>query len=145
MHTNQFGNIHNSRQFLAWHRWYLLQIENILRKVDPIVTVPYWDWSLWSGAPWLNQVFICAPVWKHIKTIFSGSVVKAWPNGVERRRKGSPVFTSIVIKFARKRTHAFLPPKAGQHKSCCLPRILKFSARGSITIAFFFEDASTYE
>ncbi|XP_078361289.1 tyrosinase-like [Oculina patagonica] len=55
-HTNQFGNIHNSRQFLAWHRWYLLQIENILRKVDPIATVPYWDWSLWSGAPWLDQI-----------------------------------------------------------------------------------------
>ncbi|KAJ7387500.1 hypothetical protein OS493_000830 [Desmophyllum pertusum] len=55
-HTKQFDSIHNSRQFLAWHRWYLLQIENILRKVDPIVTVPYWDWSLWSGAPWLDQI-----------------------------------------------------------------------------------------
>lgn len=55
-HTNEFDNIHNKKQFLAWHRWYLLQIENILRKVDPIVTVPYWDWSLWSGAPWLDQI-----------------------------------------------------------------------------------------
>lgn len=55
-HTKQFSNIHNNRQFLPWHRWYLLQMENILRKVDPIVTVPYWDWSLWSGAPWLDKV-----------------------------------------------------------------------------------------
>ena len=55
-HTKEFDNIHNNRQFLAWHRWYLLQMENILRKVDPIVTLPYWDWSLWSGAPWLDQV-----------------------------------------------------------------------------------------
>ncbi|PFX24126.1 Tyrosinase [Stylophora pistillata] len=31
-------------------------MENILRKVDPIVTVPYWDWSLWSGAPWLDKI-----------------------------------------------------------------------------------------
>lgn len=55
-HTKEFDNIHNNRQFLAWHRWYLLQMENILRKVDPIVTLPYWDWSLWSGAPWLDQI-----------------------------------------------------------------------------------------
>jgi len=55
-HTRQFDNIHNNRQFLAWHRWYLLEMENILRKVDPIVTVPYWDWSLWSGAPWMDQM-----------------------------------------------------------------------------------------
>lgn len=55
-HSKQFNNIHNARQFLAWHRWYLLQMENILRKVDPIVTIPYWDWSLWSGAPWLDQI-----------------------------------------------------------------------------------------
>ena len=60
-HTRQFGNIHNSEQFLAWHRWYLLQVENILREVDPIVTVPYWDWSLWSGEPWLDQVFYFCP------------------------------------------------------------------------------------
>ena len=37
-------------------------MENILREVDPIVTVPYGDWSLWSGQPWLNQVFHFCPL-----------------------------------------------------------------------------------
>jgi tyrosinase len=30
--------------FLAWHRQFLLQFERRLRKVDPNVTLPYWDW-----------------------------------------------------------------------------------------------------
>ena len=55
-HTQEFDSIHNNRLFLAWHRWYLLQMENILRHVDPTVALPYWERSLWSGAPCLDQV-----------------------------------------------------------------------------------------
>lgn len=44
-------------------------MENILREVDPIVTIPYWDWSLWSGQPWLNQVFHFCPL------------IETWPAG----------------------------------------------------------------
>ncbi len=32
------------RNFLAWHRQYLLQIERRLQVVDPSVALPYWDW-----------------------------------------------------------------------------------------------------
>ena len=32
------------RNFLAWHRWYLLQLEHRLQEEDPDVAVPYWDW-----------------------------------------------------------------------------------------------------
>jgi tyrosinase len=32
------------RNFLAWHRWYLLQFERRLQDEDPDVAVPYWDW-----------------------------------------------------------------------------------------------------
>jgi tyrosinase len=32
------------RNFLAWHRWYLLGFERRLKKEDPEVAVPYWDW-----------------------------------------------------------------------------------------------------
>ncbi|XP_078345458.1 tyrosinase-like [Oculina patagonica] len=31
--------------FLPWHRWYLLQWENLLRKIDCRITLPFWDWS----------------------------------------------------------------------------------------------------
>ena len=32
------------RNFLAWHRWYLLRFERRLQEEDPDVAVPYWDW-----------------------------------------------------------------------------------------------------
>ena len=44
-------------------------MENILRKVDPIVTVPYWDWSLWSGAPWLDKVPIGDSLMKYLEKV----------------------------------------------------------------------------
>ena len=53
MHQNLFSSgIHNNGTFLPWHRWCLLQIENILRDKEAsmyeerTVTIPYWDWSL---------------------------------------------------------------------------------------------------
>ena len=55
-HTAQFRKIHNKKQFLPWHRLYLLNMENLLKKVDPRVTVPYWDWSLFSSEPWTKKV-----------------------------------------------------------------------------------------
>jgi len=32
------------RNFLSWHRWYLLEFERRLQEADPDVAVPYWDW-----------------------------------------------------------------------------------------------------
>jgi hypothetical protein len=32
------------RNFLAWHRWYLLQFERRLQVENPDVSIPYWDW-----------------------------------------------------------------------------------------------------
>ncbi|XP_028406000.1 uncharacterized protein LOC114528537 isoform X2 [Dendronephthya gigantea] len=43
--------IHKAPNFLPWHRWFVLQYENLLREVDCRVTVPYWDWSLVSADP----------------------------------------------------------------------------------------------
>jgi hypothetical protein len=53
LHINIFmSGIHSQKHFLPWHRWYLLQLENLLRKVNCKVTLPYWDWSIASGEPW---------------------------------------------------------------------------------------------
>ena len=46
------SGIHEQDHFLPWHRWYVLQYENILRRIDCTVTVPYWDWSVVSQTPW---------------------------------------------------------------------------------------------
>ena len=51
------GGIHNRVQFYPWHRIYLLQIENLLRKVDCKLTVPYWDWTKNVARWWESSVF----------------------------------------------------------------------------------------
>lgn len=44
------------RNFLAWHRQYLLQFERRLQAVDAAVTIPYWDWLVDRAIPAeLNQ------------------------------------------------------------------------------------------
>ncbi|WP_046504225.1 tyrosinase family protein [Streptomyces odonnellii] len=36
---------HMTPSFFPWHRRYLLEFERALQRVDPAVTVPYWDWT----------------------------------------------------------------------------------------------------
>ncbi len=42
VHT--MGPMMIGRNFLAWHRRYLHQLEQRLQQVDSSVTIPYWDW-----------------------------------------------------------------------------------------------------
>jgi hypothetical protein len=44
--------VHVEKQFFPWHRWYLLQFENLFRRIDSRVTLPYWDWSIRSQKLW---------------------------------------------------------------------------------------------
>lgn len=39
------GIIHWSPAFLPWHRWFLRDIEQQLQAFDPLITLPYWDWT----------------------------------------------------------------------------------------------------
>ena len=47
--------IHMKDFFLTWHRWFILQYENLLQKIDCRVTVPYWDWTLVAAKPFAND------------------------------------------------------------------------------------------
>ena len=49
--------IHKRDEFLPWHRWYMLEYENLLRMIDCRITVPYWDWSIWAHNPWGDHVW----------------------------------------------------------------------------------------
>ena len=44
--------IHRKELFFPWHRFYILQMENLLREIDCRVTLPYWDWSVVGENPW---------------------------------------------------------------------------------------------
>ena len=50
---------HMSPSFLPWHRRFLLDLENALRRVDESVTVPYWDWTrnrTPTAVPWTDDL-----------------------------------------------------------------------------------------
>lgn len=49
------SGIHGRDHFLPWHRWYILQYENLLRRIDCTITVSYWDWSVISHTPWRGR------------------------------------------------------------------------------------------
>ena len=40
------------KNFFPWHRWYVLELENLLRQIDCRVTIPYRDWikdaAIWT-------------------------------------------------------------------------------------------------
>jgi tyrosinase len=37
---------HQSPSFFPWHRRYLLEFERRLRLINPLVTLPYWNWTV---------------------------------------------------------------------------------------------------
>ncbi|KUO02465.1 tyrosinase family protein [Streptomyces caeruleatus] len=50
---------HMTPSFLPWHRRFVLDLENALRRVDDSVTVPYWDWTRDRSAtslPWTDDL-----------------------------------------------------------------------------------------
>ena len=56
LHKEMFlSGIHEKEHFLSWHRWYILQYENLLRRVNCNITLSYWDWSLTSGTAFRTQ------------------------------------------------------------------------------------------
>lgn len=44
---------HNWQEFLTWHRAYLYSFEKQLQDIDPDITIPYWDWSVYNQ-DWTN-------------------------------------------------------------------------------------------
>ncbi len=43
--------------FLLWHRYFLLEYEDLLRMVHHDITIPYWDWSFPSSTPYSTPLF----------------------------------------------------------------------------------------
>ncbi|KAI9298903.1 Di-copper centre-containing protein, partial [Neoconidiobolus thromboides FSU 785] len=48
---------HGHTGFLVWHRQFLLEFETELQKVDPEVSIPYWNWPYDSQAPEKSGLF----------------------------------------------------------------------------------------
>ena len=52
--------VHSQKHFFPWHRWYLLQFENLFRYIHKDVTLPYWDWSIAGERIWATD---SASIW----------------------------------------------------------------------------------
>jgi tyrosinase len=64
LHTGgSFGSIHTTQWFLPWHRWYALELENLLRQVDCRITLPWWDWTKKTTTWQTNAPFLAASNW----------------------------------------------------------------------------------
>ena len=44
-------------QFFPWHRYFLLEYENLLREIDCRITIPYWDWTVLPMNPYMSPVW----------------------------------------------------------------------------------------
>lgn len=49
---------HMAAAFGPWHRVLLLQFERELQKIDPSVTIPYWDWTDTDSGPLWTKDFL---------------------------------------------------------------------------------------
>lgn len=53
--------VHNSdpsvSQFIPWHRYFLIEYENLLKQINCNITVPYWDWTGLAKNPYAADVF----------------------------------------------------------------------------------------
>ncbi|MFF3675905.1 tyrosinase family protein [Streptomyces sp. NPDC002120] len=45
LYEKSFPTVGNSPQFLPWNRHFLRQFEMTLQRLDPSLTLPFWDWS----------------------------------------------------------------------------------------------------
>ena len=52
-------NVNNAleSQFIPWHRYFLLEYEDLIRLVDSSVTIPYWDWTPMRTDPYSSIIF----------------------------------------------------------------------------------------
>ena len=57
IHLDESALVHNTADFLPWHRAFLLEFEHALQKIVPTVTIPYWDVALDAQTPELSPVF----------------------------------------------------------------------------------------
>eukprot|EP00172_Hildenbrandia_rubra_P003837 Plantae.Rhodophyta-Hildenbrandia_rubra.ctg6670.p3 GENE.Plantae.Rhodophyta-Hildenbrandia_rubra.ctg6670~~Plantae.Rhodophyta-Hildenbrandia_rubra.ctg6670.p3 ORF type:complete len:424 (-),score=74.81 Plantae.Rhodophyta-Hildenbrandia_rubra.ctg6670:2665-3936(-) len=92
-HLRGVRDAHGTSQFGPWHREFLFQVECRLRRIDPSVTIPYWDWSIDSAAPHLS------PVWNRIGGAVEGGAIpnapfRGWSSAVATQHNVLRGFTA---------------------------------------------------
>ncbi|KAJ1916945.1 hypothetical protein H4219_003469 [Mycoemilia scoparia] len=56
-HFTSGRHVHGVPAFFPWHRQFIRDYESLLQKIDPGLTLPYWDWTLDSCDPSYSKIF----------------------------------------------------------------------------------------
>jgi hypothetical protein len=91
VHHMGMGMVGEGRNFLAWHRRYLLRMEDRLRDLDPTITIPYWNWA--------NDQSLPAP-------LTDPTLLASW--GVERFPTSDQLPTADDVRNILNSTSSFL-------------------------------------
>ena len=103
-----------ARQLLPVNRYFMLQYEDILRALEPGVTIPVWDWTITPSTPYTNLVF---------------DPVMGFGNAIE-----TPGNVSCVSNGPFQRGLFSVTPSAAIQP--CLVRLLSTDTRNNPTMAF---------
>lgn len=57
IHTQFVVEAHGGSFFLPWHRMFILLFENLLREINPSVSVPYWNWAMDAEDPAVSRIW----------------------------------------------------------------------------------------
>lgn len=57
IHLDNMSVSHGTSRFFPWHRAYVWALEERLRKLNPTVVIPYWDWTADSKNPLESPIF----------------------------------------------------------------------------------------
>ena len=76
IHNQFFSRFHNNVYFLSWHREFIWNFEQEMRKIDSSVTLPYWNWA--RDADQLKWNFDKTEVWsnKYLGTVSPNTCIK---------------------------------------------------------------------
>jgi len=111
LHEDGWFSIHRGPEFLPWHRWYLLRLEQELQSIDSRVSLPYWNWAR-AGARDLD-----AEPWK---SFFggrnnTGGRFDTWTYTRDAESGSLPGYAALVAELAQTTYAGFRAMEVSSH------------------------------
>ncbi|CAG2175935.1 unnamed protein product, partial [Oppiella nova] len=57
VHGSYWSSIHKFSEAVPWHRWHINEFEKEMRKINPKITLPYWEYITDFGAPEKSSIW----------------------------------------------------------------------------------------
>ncbi|OLY82319.1 Tyrosinase [Smittium mucronatum] len=89
IHSKYFRDVHGTKEFLPWHRRFLVEFENTARSINPSYVQPYWDSSIDFKNPASSKVLSSSMIGGNGKgddMCVGDGLQKGWINEYPERR-----------------------------------------------------------